>query len=385
MLINILQKNGDLYDLSWKGDQILEIYHMDHKPADLLKLCVYDPASNTLEEIQPDVKKVAFMNINVSYKPCVEVYYATYHETEDKMIEIRLYAYHLKTRKTRIVCSFPESRSVLTSQKIIRAFILSPSDVLIQTEIVNKRESSNLMGSIVFTQTMYSADLPAPLPVIEENFNNNGINAIIPMNESEILVKTGFSFLEDSRLSVASKNDALIESVYRTTSQKLIGDLKLSLGNIDMYLITTAYFDKYILRPEIIDEFIVFDVVDVASKTSESLFINYVNDEKFTVQNNNIDLTDLRVAYVINNDPYIRRTKDGRSAFVNVRTAENDISFVDDTFITVLGKLFVLESKNKRHSNLKLYNYPKMDIVLDAKYSYIAGIHNKEQYFLYTE
>ena len=69
MLINILLKNGDLYDLSWKGDQILEIYHIDHKPADLLKLCVYDPASNTLEEIQPDVKKVAFMNITVSYQP----------------------------------------------------------------------------------------------------------------------------------------------------------------------------------------------------------------------------------------------------------------------------------------------------------------------------
>lgn len=385
MLINILKKNGDLYDLSWKEDQILEIYHIDHKPADLLKLCVYDPAANSLEEIQPDHNKIAFVNIKVSYKPCVEVYYATYQETADKMLEIKLYAYHLKTKKIRIVCSFIESKSVLTSQKIIRAFILSPSDVLIQTEVVNKKESSNLMGSIVFTQTLYSADLPEPLPIIEENFNNNGINAIIPINETEILVKTGFSFLEDSRLSVASKNDALIESVYRTTSQKLIGDLKLSLGNIDMYLITTAYFDKYILRPEIIDQFIVFNMVDVASKSSESLFINYVTDEKYTVQNNNIDLTDLRVAYVVNNDPYIRRTKGGKSDFVNVRTAENDISFVDDTFITVLGKLFVLESKSKHHTNLKLYNYPKMDIVLDAKYSYIAGIHNKDQYYLYTE
>ena len=217
MLINILKKNGDLYDLSWKKDQILEIYHIDHKPADLLKLCVYDPAANSLEEIHPEQSKVAFININVSYKPCEEVYYATYQETEEQMLDIKLLAYHLKTKKTRVVCSFKESRSVLTSQKIIRAFILSPSDVLIQTEVVNKKESSNLMGSIVFTQTMYSADLPAPLPVIEENFNNNGINAILPMNESEILVKTGFSFLEDSRLSVASKNDALIELYYTFT------------------------------------------------------------------------------------------------------------------------------------------------------------------------
>ena len=177
----------------------------------------------------------------------------------------------------------------------------------------------------------------------------------------------------------------MIESVYRTTSQKLIGDLKLALNNIDMYLITTTYFDKYILRPEVIDQFIVFNMIDIAAKTSESLFINYVTDEKFTVQNNDIDLSDLRIAYVINNDPYIRRTKDGKTDFVNVRTAENDISFVDDTFITVLGKLFVLEYRNKHHTNLKLYNYPKMDMVLNAKYSFIAGIHHKDQYFLYTE
>lgn len=385
MLINILKKNGDLYDLSWKGNKILEIYHVDHKPADLLKLCVYDPASNSLEDIMPDMQKVAFVKIYVSYKPCEEVYYATYQDIEDHKVEIKLRSYHLKAKKTRIVCTFRENDSVLTSQKIIRAFILSPTDVLIQTEIVNRKESSNLMGSIVFTQTLYSDDLPAPLPVTEENFINNGINAIIPMNESEILVKTGFSFLEDSRLSVASKNDALIESVYRTTSQKLIGDLKLSLSNIDMYLITTAYFDKYILRPEVIDQFIVFHMIDVAAKSSESLFINYVTDEKFTVQNNDIDLTDLRVAYVINNDPYIRRTKNEKTDFVNVRTAENDISFVDDTFVTVLGKLFVLESRNKRHSTLKIYNYPKMDLVLNAKYSYIAGIYQKGQYYLYTE
>ena len=385
MLINILKKNGDLYDLSWKGNKILEIYHVDHKPADLLKLCVYDPASNTLEEIMPDLEKIAFFKIYVSYKPCEEVYYATYQDMEEDKIEIKLRSYHLQTKKTRIVCTLQESRSVLTSQKIIRAFILSPSDVLIQTEVVNKKESSNLMGSIVFTQTLYSTDLAEPLNIIEENFNNNGINAIIPMNESEILVKTGFSFLEDSRLSVASKNDALIESVYRTTSQKLIGDLKLALNNIDMYLITTAYFDKYILRPEVIDQFIVFHVIDVASKSSESLFINYVTEEKFTVQNNQIDLSDLRVAYVINNDPYIRRTKAKITDFVNVRTAENDISFVDDSFITVLGKLFVLESGKKHHSNLRLYNYPKMDLVLDAKYTYIAGICKEDQYYLYTE
>ena len=385
MLINILKKNGDLFDLSWKGNKILEIYHEDQEPVDLLKLCVYDPAANTLEEVMPDLKKAAFFQIYVSYKPCEEIYYATYQELDDQTIEIKLRSYHLQTKKTRIVCAFKESANILSMHKIIRAFLLSPSDVLIQTEIVNKKESSNLMGSIEFSQTLYSADLPEPLPVVEENFINNGINAIIPINESEILVKTGFSFLEDSRLSVASKNDALIESVYRTTPQKLIGDLKLSLNNIDMYLITTAYFDKYILRPEVKDQFIVIHMIDVASKSSESLFINYVTDEKFTVQNNEIDLSDLRVAYVINNDPYIRRTKDGKTDFVNVRTAENDISFVDDTFITVLGKLFILESKNKHHSNLILYNYPKMDKVLDAKYSYIAGIYNEDQYYLYTE
>lgn len=385
MNINILKKNGDLYDLSLRDDKILEIYHLENKPVPLLRFCVYDPAENSLEEVEPNLEKVAFVNLHASYKPCEEVYYAIYRSIDDYSIEIRIRGYNLHTKKARTLCRFPESKSVLTSHKRIRAFVLSPSDVLVQTEIVNKKESENLMGSIVFTQTLYSADRDEPLPIYEENFNNNGINSIIPINESEILVKTGFSFLEDSRLSVASKNDALIEGVYRTTSKRLISDIKQQLTNIDMYLITTTYFDKYILRPRITDQFIVFNVVDVKGKTSESLFINYVTDEKFTVRNADIDLTDLRVSYVINNDPYVRRTTNGISEFMNVRTAENDISFMDDTFLAVLGKLFVLESKKGKHTYMKLYNYPKMDVVLNAKYTFVAGICNKDNYYIYTE
>ena len=385
MNINILKKNGDLYDLSWKDGKILEIYHLENKPVALRKFCVYDPVTNTLEEVEPRLEKVAFVNISVSYKPCNEVFYACYRPIDDYTIEIRIRAYNVHTKKIRTVCVFPESKTAMTAHKRIRAFILSPSDILIQTEIVNKRESENLMGSIVFTQTLYSGDIQEPIPLIEENFNNNGINSIIPLGESEILVKTGFSFLEDTRLSVASKNDALIESVYRTTAKRLISDIKQQLNHIDMYLITTTYFDKYILRPRVIDQFIVFNIVDVRSKSSESLFINYVTDEKFTVRNTDIDLKDLRVAYVVNNDPYIRRTANGISEFMNVRTAENDISFMDDKFLTVLGKLFVLESQNRKHTYMKLYNYPKMDVVLNAKYTFFAGIFNQDDYFLYTE
>ena len=89
--------------------------------------------------------------------------------------------------------------------------------------------------------------------------------------------------------------------------------------------------------------------------------------------------------YVINNDPYVRRTTNGISEFMNVRTAENDISFMDDTFLAVLGKLFVLESKKGKHTYMKLYNYPKMDVVLNAKYTFVAGICNKDNYYIYTE
>lgn len=385
MNINLIKKDGYLYDLAFRGKYILELYYQEHKPVDLLRIYLYDIANNTVEELLPDVEKVIFVKFYVAYKSCEDIYYATYKDLDNGQIEIKIRAYNLNSKKTTILCSFKETDECLSLNKRIRVFILNPNNFLIQTEEVSNEETDRLMGNIKFTQTLYSTDKEEPVTVIEENLNNNGINSIIPLNDTEILIKTGFSFLEDSRLTYASMNEALIESVYRTTSMKFLSAIMLQQGNIDMEPLTTTYFDKYILKPEVKDEYIYYNVVDINAKQSECFFINFVTGEKYTVKISNIDEKDLRISYVVNNDPYIRQNTEESYEFINMKTAENDISFYDDIFVDIIGKLFICTNKSGRHSHLRIYNYPRMDVVLNEKYTFIAGINNGEEYYLYVE
>ncbi len=383
--INLIKKQGDLYDLIVRDNKILEMYLREVSGPTELSFSIYDPKTNTVTEIEPETKKAAFVNIHVSYLPCNEIYYAVYTEREDTSVDIDILAYDLDEKESRFLCSFNETPDVLTGQKRVRIFILSKTQLLIQTEIVDIQGSANLMGNIIFSQALYDTETDIPIEIIEENLNNNGINAIVPLNESEIMIKTGFSFLEDSRLAYGSENDALIESVYTTSIAKFTADIALKLTNIDMNLLTSTYFEKYILKPEVKDDFILYTVVNVEERESECIFYNYLTGEKIIGKNNDIDLQDLRVAYVINNTPYVRKYIENSCEFVNLLTAENDISFYEEDFVDVCGNMFVTYRRHGKRNHLRMYKYPHMDLVLEEKCDYYAGITIDNDYFIYTE
>ena len=383
--INLIKKYGDLYDLIVRENKILELYHRETNGPSELFFYVYDPLKNTIAEIEPEVKKAALVNIHVSYKPCTEVYYGVFHEQADGTVDIEIIAFDLSTKVSRVLCSFNETPDVLTGQKRIKVFILSPTQLLIQTEIVDIQGSDSLMGNILFSQALYDTDTDTPIEIIEENLKNNGINSIIPLNETEIMIKTGFSFLEDSRLSYGSEKDALIESVYTTSISKFTADIALQLTNIDMNLLTSTYFDKYILKPEVKDDYILYTVVNFNDRESDCIFYNYVTGEKLTAKNADIDLQDMRVAYVINNTPYVRKYINNSCEFVNLATAENDISFYDEDYVDVLGNLFITYRRHGRRNHMRVYKYPHMDLLAEEKCNYVAGITHENNYYIYTD
>lgn len=383
--INLIKKQGDLYDLIIRADKIVELYHRDTKGPGELVFCVYEPKTNTLTEIEPEIVKTDLVHFHISYLPCSEVYYATIQETEEDHVDIDVFAYDLSTKEIRLCCSLKETKEVLSGTKRVKVFVLSKTQFLIQTEIVDFGASGSLMGNILFSQALYNTETNTAIDIIEENLRNNGINYIIPLNENEVMIKTGFSFLEDSRLSFGSEKDALIESIYVATTAKFTADIELQLTNIDMKLLISAYFEKYILRPDVIGDYILYNVVDINNQESACMFYNYLTGEKLTVKNQEIDLDDMRLAYVINNIPYVRRVIDHNCEFINLRTAENDISFYDEDFVDVCGNLFITSRLHGRKNHMRVYKYPHMDVLLEETCNYIAGIEFENHYYFYVD
>ena len=382
--INLIRKQGDLFDLFIRNNTIIEMYHEDAPEGGLLSFYRFDPRENRIIEIEPGILKADFVHIHVSYMPCTELYYAVSHVRDDSSVDIEIMAYDLANERSTLLCSFNESPAVLTGRKRVHIFMLSRTQLLIQTEEVISG-GAKLMGTILFSQALYNTETETSIEIVEENFINNGINSIVPLNDSEVMIKTGFSFLEDSRLSYGSENEALIESVYVTTLAKLTADISLKLPNIDMELLTSTYFDQYILKPEVKDDFIVYNIVNMQEKESSCVFYNFVTKEKMTAVNTDIDEGDLRLAYVIANTPYVRRYVDHSCEFVNLLTQENDISFYDEDFIEVIGNLFLTQRHHGRSAHLRIYKYPHMDVIAEERAAYIAGICCGNDYYLYIE
>ncbi len=384
MDINVIKSKNNLYDLSIRDDQILEIYHVIKDKIDFLQIQLYDPETNTVKELCPEIKKAGFIDIRVAYTPEKLVYFSTFDIIDGDKVRIQLIAYDYIDDISNVCAVFDLDKKVLTGDMIVKAFVISIDTFVIQTEVVKDYKSDILMGTIEFNQWLYSPDSPEPVKIIEENLKNNGINSIECIGEADLMIKTGFSFLEDVRLKYNSENEALIEGIYIVPIAKFIADIGLQLTNIDMELLHSVYFDKYILIPDVKDDYIFYNIVDFQNKSSECIFYNYVTKEFITSKQAEVSLNDLRLAYVVDNTPYIRINRPESVEFINLLTGENDISFYDEVFIDTLGKLFITSKYYGRRPYLRLYNYPKMDCHFDEKCQYISGVYKDSTYYIYT-
>lgn len=384
MNISIIKSQSSLYDLSFRDNHILEVYHVYKDKIDFLEMKLYNPVDNSVKDICPDVKKAGFIDIRVAYKNVHLVYFVTFDIMDSSTIRAQLIGYDPIDDISNVCAVFEIDKKVLTGDMLVKVFILSEDTFILQTEIVKDYKSDILMGTIEFNQWLFTIDSNEPIKIVEENLKNNGISTIEFINDTDIMIKTGFSFLEDVRLKYNSENEALIESVYVTSFSKFISDIGLNLSNIDMELLHSVYFEKYILLPEVKDDYIFYNIVDFKNKSLECIFYNFKSKEFITATQKDVSLNDLRLSYVVDNTPYIRINTTDSVEFINLLTGENDISFYDEVFIDTLGKLFITSKFYGKKSYLRLYNYPKMDGHFDEKCQYISGIYKDSNYYIYT-
>ena len=133
------------------------------------------------------------------------------------------------------------------------------------------------------------------------------------------------------------------------------------------------------------DDYIFYTIIDVNEKESDCIFYNYITGEKIRGKNSDVDLGDMRVAYIIKNTPYIRKYIENSCEFVNLISSENDISFYEEDFVDVCGNLFITSRRRGRKKHMRIYKYPRMDVLVDEKCTYAGGIMLDHNYYIYID
>lgn len=383
MNINFIRKNDNLINADFIDENILELYKDEYDGKGIFRAYNYSPDKNTISEICPEIKKYDFITVrNCIYKDD-SFYFATYEEYGKSILTFSLYRSSLKYSSCKKVLQFAGNRSLLDGKNKIRIFVLNPANILVQVETFTPEDSDNLMGIINFDLTLYSTDSGEGVPVNVPDLRNNGINNIVPVSENRIMIKTGYSFIEDNRFSKLSEKEALIESIYITSLAQLIAEISLDKKAANMELVETAYLDKCITSPEIKDEFVYYTVVDIANDSADIHFVNFNTLERFTYKKIVDDWGEKTKPFVICNIPYIRTINEDSEVFLNLLEAAADMEFTEEHFICSLGKLMIFTKFRHHKERMRIYDYPGVNLICDEQYTFEAGCYRNEDYYIY--
>lgn len=382
MNLNFIKKKDDLYNADIIGKNILELYEDKEKTDLFYRAFDYDPGKNRISEIAPDIKKYVLISIQCCIYDPDRFYFASYAITGD-VVTFSVYEYVFATSETKLIFSFNEDKSILTIAKKIKIFVLNPSNFLIQTESLAPERLPELMGVISFVIRLFNSESDSFLDIEIPDLINNGINTILPLSENRLMIKCGYSFLEDQRIDGLSEKEALIESVYVTSASKFISDLNINTtaGNLD--LIDTAYFDKCISGPGVKDDIIFYNKVDTAKKTEDINFINANTLEKYIYHMDLCDNDIDHIPVVIKGTPYILIREKNRERFLNLKTGLEDMEFINEEFICSDGDILIFNKNRHKKEKMRIYSYPGVKLVFEDRLTFCNMTCKNDEYYIY--
>ena len=381
MEITLISKQNNLLRVVPVRDHLVE-YYRDLSRKDLIYIQVYHPAKNTVYEVAPDIRKSDYIDITNCIWDSNDIFFADFELSDKGNLTIHIYKHVIGTSTTSLICSFIRRMEILNENKRLKLFILNESTILMQTETLYKNISETRMGIIDFALTLYHLDTESETLVTETNLKNNGINTIIPVSDKKIMVKTGYSYLDDPRLDSANESESFIESVYVTTVAKLVADITLARNIVDMPLIDSAYRNSHITKPFITGDMLHYSIVDVKNQAMKCVFYNIQTEERMDYAVVGFSPEDLDITYVIHGIPFVRKTTENGVNFLNLKIGETDITLYNEVFLGLEGNILIMESIGK-HPMMHIYSYPKLKLLSEEDREYECSCIMKDHCFIY--
>ena len=387
MNINIIRDKNLIKHAYMKDGRILEETLCRDKELPYYVCRIYDPSDNTVREIAPEIIKYEFLSVENCIYNSKEVYFATYEkDILPGQIRVLLYRYDIETCETERISDFEIDENIAADPfRKLRLFVLQAETVLVQIEEWTADGDKDNKDGMRFEQFIINIYDGVRTEVKELNVVNNGINTLIPVSESQIVLKTGFSFKENTFLSAGDEALALVETVYFGTMSGFIAMLPIENGVNSSLMLSAAYFEKLLTSPKVTGDYIHFMAVDHNSLSGETVFYNYKTDETIKCQSMGLNMDDLDISYVIDGAPCIRREYDSVTEFVDARDSKVIYWFSDEKLICCEGQLFIFRKKKGKNTFLRGYRLPKLDLAFEETGNFMCLCAGDEDYYIYVK
>lgn len=377
MDIKILKNCENYKNILIGNNLVLEMVETESEFAGIRKIryIIFDTENNTRKEMLPYIDKHnlgIIKNVSVSSD---YIYFFNCSKIKGDKVHINLLRYNFITEQVESMFAFEDDITIYSVAKRMKVFVLNDFYLIVQHESLKTNKSETYSGFFEFRSFLYNYKEQQFYSIVDENITANGIDDMIPISESQCVMKTGFSLLEDDRYTELEKDEVSVEAVSFVNIGQLISDILIMQKNITIDSIEQAYYNKTIPYVEMKDGYLIYSVVDNIEKSEEIIFYNLTTKETVNCINKNVfRCSDLARHFIIGGEPYICISKDKGTEFVNLKKAKLEFKFGSELKLeSVINNVFILSGISEKSLLRKaapffeVYGYPQQNVILHEK------------------
>jgi len=353
---------------------------------------LYDLRRNHKEEILTKYRKIAVGDIFDCEYQSNKIYFHSYEKDGDHLV-IFLHRYDYYTDTVETIYHYVEDFSLFPHQVKIQFFVLNDSHLLIQKAHLRSNLSESYHDYLDFEQTLYHIKEKREVRVIDENFANNGIAYIEAISPTEIMIKTGFSLIEDKRYEKLEPFEMSVESIGIANTARIVSDLYLTQNNLIITMIEQAFQTKTFANYYVKAPYLVYSTVNFESYEETVVFYNYETREVVCsyINHDITDATMLAKTHVIAGSPYIQLdSEDGVDLYellepqnsIHIPQEEKLIGSFDDYILIETSKKALLGGKEQKR--VRIQKIPE-DVLHTEKGTYIGALADKDNLYLFVQ
>lgn len=387
MNIRFLAQSEFFNGLHLKDDIILEKEYEQGPFTNLPKVryFLYYLEENVRKEVMPYTDKVDVFHITDCQYDSDYLYFTEYTDMLDGGYTFNIIRYNITDHTHTKIISLKDNINLYPDNKQIKIYILDDSNLIIQRALPKISQNGLLKEFFDFTLVLFDFVKNKQIIIEDENLVKNGIEFILPYNETSCVMKTGYSVFENDRHTKLKKEEAAVESLMIINIKQFISDLKLEQQNLVMNTIDQSYYDITVINAKIIDSFLIYSKFNYEKQDESIVFYDIASkkeDEKIYTCINKTTTGEylLKNATVINNKPYMIKKISSGTQFFNLITndidatypEEYDIRFVNNN--TVISTFAEKTLFGKEHKLVGIHKFPSKKVILQERGEYIGSV-----------
>lgn len=298
------------------GELVLQISNGVNKigPFVSKKCHIFNVGLNERYEALSSVPKYDFIEIIDCEYNSKYIYFVSCNDIKPKgRMSVSVYKYSIVTGKSDIIYTFNDEYSDYVKEKRMKIFILDENYILVQTEYLRKDDYDNDLGYTDISVMLVDIKEETSQEILDNVIAHSGIDTVIPIRRNICLVKTGYSFMTDSRYDSIKPEERPTEYLAFININQFISDILLNKKQLHYEQIEK--FDKDVTYPyvRLDDDYITYSKVNVAEHTETIVYYSLGDKSVRTFLNKQVfRASDLKSTALIDGEVhYCSKTADG--------------------------------------------------------------------------